>query len=146
MENFTLIFLKGALLQWFSMSLNPHINSISNILNSSLLGSSWMIIIVGFFYSNYQKHSSHLPYYIPQHNDYIQPFKMNESFTYTSGVHLLLIIINIIPWVSASTSCFTWIISKSHSTYKVNNFCFHFPYKETEAQLGLLKALLLHRY
>ena len=104
-----------------------------------------MVTIVGFLYSDYQKHSSRLPYYIPQHNDYIQPFQTNESFIYTSGVNLLLIIISITR-VSASTSCFTWIISKSHSTYKVNNFCFHFPCKETEAQLGLLKALLLPRY
>ena len=146
MENFTLIFFKRALSQWFSMSRNPNINSISNILNSSLFGSSWMVTIVVFLYSNYQKHLSHLPCYIPQHNDYIQPFKMNKRLIYTSGVNLLLIIINIVPWVLASTSCFTWIISKSHSTYKVNNFCFHFTYKETEAQLGLLKALSLHSH
>lgn len=35
--------------------------------------------------------------YIPQDNDYVQPFKMNESLIYTSGADLLLSIINIIP-------------------------------------------------
>lgn len=133
-------FFTKILLQWVFMFLDPNIVFPRYLAWFFSIDSSWTLTIMfGFlFFFLDSKLSETFKLYTmffcmtsllhkQQDNDFIQPFKVNECLIYTSRVDLLIIIMNIISWVPASASCFTWTIAKPHRNWKVNIFCSHLP-------------------